>query len=415
MIALRISASHHRGVIVRSLAVGLGIRAALLGGAASQAGEAGRGTHRALIVDWQTPPNDHWGVPNAIAIVDLDTGGLIAAAEIGRDPDVALSTDGATIAVVSRFKGGDRLERYERLQLFSATDLSAIAEGYLPFADRLLNQRTIGVNVVAFADENRVLLVPRRITKNGQRSVSMWTPIDLKASQTKFAQRKSPRNDYLVSTKYKNVHGGSGVRFPILSTRRWPLVDIGFRGPGNISSLNFVEGTEDDSKTLATMRRSDPNPAKVEAGGTAKTSGILVPTNEGRQAFFAAESEKPSPLRRIAFAKDGPVIEKTGASTPADLYPSTFAASEQAGRVAVTCRSSDKVPTEFRVYDADTLREVGMVDAETEVAQLAFSMDGTRIYAIGKAGIKVYSTNDLSLAATYEGLFKQCAAFVSLP
>jgi len=415
MIALRVSASRSRVGMLHSVAVGLGIMAAFGSCLESHAGEVQNAPHRALIVDWRTPPNDHWGVPNAIALVDVDAGVLIAEAEIGRDPDVALSTDGTTIAVVSRFKGGDRLERNERLQLFSAADLSPIAQGYLPFADRHLTQRTIGVNVVAFADDNRVLLVPRRTTGADHRPVYMWTPIDLKASLEKFAKGKSPRNEYLISTRYKSVIYAPGVRFPILSTRRWPLVDIGFHGAGVIHSLNFAEGTEAVPKTLATMRRSDPKPTILDVDAVAETLGVLVPTNEGRRAFFAPEARKQSPLRRIGLTKEGPIIEKEGASTPMDLYPSTTAASERTGRVVVPCRSSDGMPTQFRVYDAETLREVGKVNAGMELAQLAISLDGTRIYAIGTPGIKVYATSDLRLIATHTGLFKQFAAFVPLP
>ena len=129
----------------------------------------------------------------------------------------------ATLAVISHFRGGPGgFEEFQRLQLFSTADLRLLGWGFLPFRDRMKAQITMGINVASFADGDRVLLVMRQADPAANPRACLWTPIDLRASMAKLAQGQLKDFKFLISSTYKNVVGGTGARFPILSTRRWP-------------------------------------------------------------------------------------------------------------------------------------------------------------------------------------------------
>jgi len=385
---------------------------------ASGEGPARGGPRRAVIVDYRTPQNGPWRVPNAIALVDIDAGVILAEAEIGRDPDVALSSDGATLAVISHFRGGPGgFEEFQRLQLFSTSDLQLLGWGFLPFRDRMKAQITMGVNVAAFADGDRVLLVPRHPDAASNSRAGRWTPIDLQASMAKLAQGQLKDSKFLISSTYKSVVGGTGARFPILSTRRWPEVDVGFQGIGMITTLDFVQGKVVKETVYSGIEELRDVARETGAGPmSAGDSGAAIGTNEGNLVFFAPTAMKPAALRRIELDKGRPKVVKESLNVTSGLHPSISSGSERAGMVALACEKAPNQPSKkFRLYNTSTLEQVAEIDPGMGIKDLMFTLDGTRLCVFGDTDIKVYSTDNFQLISTHHGLYKEFAASIPVP
>lgn len=356
--------------------------------------------HRAILVDWRHSPMIARRPKVDLMLVDLDAGKMLAKQEIPSEPDVAVSRDGQFVAVVAEESVRKADEPQVRLTVFRTNDLGIAADGYLPFKDTF-GYLTPNWPVLSFSDDNSIVVVPHgRLSVIKQEAFpgfhnewsATWDPIDWKAEQRD--------QTFAISSRYKAPQTNSS-RAPILSSYRWPQIDIFRYGYGAIYTLDFSTGQVAqrlviaDDPTITVARVLSLEKGKKEVRYTPETreellyNGGVHSSVEEVFAYRIPDARKPGRIKRIDLTKRPPVVVAESKEVYKDLDPFIAAASEKAGLLFVANNSQSPrgqslgpPAEEIRVFDAQTLERRKPLDPGIIFASLAVSHDGRHLYVV---------------------------------
>ncbi len=369
-----------------------------------------------IMIDQNFSPYPVWNYyPGRMTLWDLEAGDIIAEATIGRDPHFAVSSNGSLIGVVSQFPkeaGGPPIENH--LQVYRTTGLKLVSDGRLPFSNRYLgSQWNCAGDHIAFADQNRLVIVQRWTPGGPDYNLLQWTALDWRALGAEEA------GVYPVSGRWKDCVGIITAPLPILTTSGWPLMDIYVHWEEEVVTFDFRTGQIESRFRVdgAVQEQALPCGATLQS----RSKRILVSDraklwvyslpgmgNSGRIAKLNL------PERRLD-RKSGQEIMLT--------RPIARAVSEDARSIFVADLAGDSSniaigPNRIRVFDTETLAERSGIDVKTEFSVLDTSWDGKRLYAVGPKVIQVFDASSLRLVNTFEhrckGTFGSFAAVPGL-
>lgn len=334
---------------------------------------ARRSGKRVLVLDVAPPWMPRWQrISPRLLILDIESGRVAAEARTGSLPEVAVSKDGALIAVVSDRSAEQRKRLPPHLTVFDADDLSVLADRSLPFDYRFRRfPHFITDSTFCFSPDNEIILVlspcEPGAAAEGQveQGFAYYVPIDWKGRGGRSEVFSVSRNLKTCSTPFEGAN-------PILSTNLWPRVAVGDRNHNAVVMLDLSSGGPGKPTRLFELLP----PLK---DGRVEHPGYLVPMHEGDTAVFVPETERPSPLRTVGLSNGEPRVLKQSQKFYGDLQR-PFAASERL-LFAAPC-PVDETPQEVRMLDLRSLAPAGSINAGISYKSLHAAHDGSTLYAI---------------------------------
>jgi hypothetical protein len=337
--------------------------------------------HRLLVLDIGRagPGPDYY----RLLLVDVEVGKILAQAELGYNPDIALSPKGDEVAVPSGYRVAGRAEG-DSLEFFRVTDLTRLERGRLPAARTVYKDRAPGSPACQLSPDGKALIV-QRVQDFGQDRHQVL----LSCVQRELDSDKA----FKLSPKLVTVPPFRHLDF--LRVADWPKVHI-WNG-GFLDVVDFSSGKIASRLLLnddPSLQGIDPEELEKPSPDQRKSlwshSGWVV-TDSGKYAYYIshhyADDDKPGSLRKIDLSADPPKVIRetkinpqqglgiTGVSEAAGIFYGIDYKPPSQGRHVPTRR--------VKIYDKETAKLLKEIDLSlTDCQRLVASRDGKYLFAL---------------------------------
>ena len=383
-------------------------------------------SHRVLILDGiSSGPANH---QSRILVFDTDTGKKLAQAETGYHPDVAVSTKGDLVGVLTNETQGQEIRDQSCLILFSSRDLTRLRSG-AHLSPRNVRQTSWSpFPRMQFSPDNTEIVVqymesalmdekpkPRTFDRVLLNCVDLSSGRDGKMA---FSRRTVaiPRCRYVV----------------FLRVEDWPRVIVWNSNLGAVEVIDFDRGEvlsrtsmDDDPffKLASILAFEKPNLGKATTR-LSSPRGATIPA-DGRFAYYIPK--RPSHgelcfLKRIELGNEFPTTVLQSGGLQADLRPIVAAATE-AGHALFVVKNEIQGAAQVKShlvkrFRTDNLAAQDDFDLPLESCDyLEVSRDGKQLYAIDRknARLAVIDVLSGSIIKVHEKVADHPLALFALP
>jgi hypothetical protein len=316
-------------------------------------------------------------------LVDVEAGKILAQAELGYNPDIALSPKGDEVAVPSGYRVEGRTEG-DGLEFFRIADLSLVQRGRLP-PQGLSSIRDSYKEPAAHTPACRLSLDGKEVIFQhmGGEGVTL----------TCVSRELGSDGMFKLSRKQKSVHPFPYVDF--LRVADWPKVHVwngAFLYVVDLSTSQILSRLllNDDPS----FRGIDPKKLELPSAGESKSllnHAGLVFTDGGKYSHYVshhyADEDQPGSLKKIDLSADPPKLISETKVNPQQGF-GMMGVSEAAGVFyGIEYKSPAQgrhVPSRrVKLYDKENAKLIKEIDLSlTDCQRLVASRDGKYLYAL---------------------------------